>query len=109
MKKMAKSHINTSLAGVAELADALDSKSSPGRLGCGFDSLLRHSPNTLLISKLQGSPMRPIIPFWFMVKVAKIRQKRPVSVLNTKGDTKGGFGDEYYNDLLRNLFLDIGV
>jgi hypothetical protein len=53
--------------------------------------------------------MRPIIPFLIMVKVAKIRQKRPVSVLNTKGDTKGGFGDEYYNDLLRNLFLDIGV
>jgi anti-sigma regulatory factor (Ser/Thr protein kinase) len=29
-------------AGVAELADALDSKSSPWRQGCGFDSLLRH-------------------------------------------------------------------
>ena len=29
-------------AGVAELADARDSKSRPGQLGCGFDSLHRH-------------------------------------------------------------------
>ena len=32
-----------SRAGVAELADALDSKSSPWKQGCGFDSLLRHT------------------------------------------------------------------
>ena len=49
-----KDEINYKLfrAGVAELADALDSKSSPWKQGCGFDSLLRHqfSPDFGMIS-----------------------------------------------------------
>ena len=41
-----------SRAGVAELADALDSKSSGPKGPCGFDSLLRHqfSPDFGMIS-----------------------------------------------------------
>ncbi len=35
-------HTMRTVAGVAELADATDSKSVPGHTGCGFESLHRH-------------------------------------------------------------------
>jgi hypothetical protein len=40
-------------AGVAELADARDSKSRSGQLECGFDSLHRHALSLWNVSDLR--------------------------------------------------------
>ena len=46
-------------AGVAELADARDSKSRPGKPGCGFDSLHRHCLIPLIIRALRQRSETP--------------------------------------------------
>ena len=48
IEKSARIVYNLRRAGVAELADALDSKSSGPKGPCGFDSLLRHALFPLL-------------------------------------------------------------